>query len=68
MSKLAKLLWYVGKLARQRPDQVHRGIDKAARMADRTSGGRYQRQIDRGTHTAKRYVEKLGKRGGGRHW
>lgn len=45
------------KLIDSRPDEVRRGIDKAARTADTKTGGRYSSQITRGARAAGKYVE-----------
>ncbi|MGH3342933.1 MAG: antitoxin [Carbonactinosporaceae bacterium] len=65
MSGFEKIRHRVEQLARQRPDQVRRGIDKAARSADQRTGGKYRNKIDRGAAQAKRYLDNLGR--GGRH-
>jgi hypothetical protein len=41
----------------QHPDKVEQGLDKAADLADRRTGGQHGEQIDKGVAAAK---EKLG--------
>ncbi|MGH3326998.1 MAG: antitoxin [Streptomycetales bacterium] len=65
MSGFTRFRHRIEQLAKQRPDQVRKGIDKAARTADQRTGGKYRNKIDRGAAQAKKYFDNLG--GGGRH-
>lgn len=55
------ILRLVNKAVSQRPDQLRRGVDRAARTADRKTGGRYSSQIERGTRAATRYIDSHGR-------
>ncbi|SHN25484.1 antitoxin [Actinacidiphila paucisporea] len=55
-----------GDMARQHPDKVDSGIDKAARTADSKTGGKYSEKIDTGADKARDAADKLGGEGGGR--
>ncbi|MBO0828674.1 MAG: antitoxin [Streptosporangiales bacterium] len=46
--------------AREHPDQVDEGIDKAGDFADDRTGGRYSDQVDQGQEKAGDYVDGLG--------
>lgn len=59
------ILRLLDKAVSQRPNELQRGIDRAARTADRKTGGRYRSQIERGTNAATRYIDRHG-RGRGR--
>lgn len=56
------------RMVSSRPDEVRRGIDRAARAADRKTGGRYRSQIDRGTRLANRYLQGRSHHRHKRHW
>jgi hypothetical protein len=53
-----------GDTARQHPDKVDSGIDKAAQTADTRTGGKHSGRIDTGADKAKDSMGKLGDRGG----
>ncbi|WUH90540.1 antitoxin [Streptomyces sp. NBC_00433] len=54
-----------GDMARQHPDKVDSGIDKAAQTADPKTGGKHSDKIDTGADKAKGAADKLGGEGGG---
>ncbi|UWE11830.1 antitoxin [Actinacidiphila bryophytorum] len=54
-----------GDMARQHPDKVDSGIDKAAQTADSKTGGKYSDKIDTGSDKAKDAMGKLGDKSGG---
>lgn len=51
----------------QHSDKVARGVDKAGKMADSKTKGKYSNQIRTGTQKAKEQAEKLGRQQGGGH-
>ena len=51
----------------QHSDKVSRGVDKAGKMADSKTKGKYSNQIRTGTQKAKEQAEKLGRQEGGGH-
>jgi|UPI000691D52C hypothetical protein len=55
-----------GDMARQNPDKVDSGIDKAAQTADSKTGGKHSDKIDTGADKAKDTMGNLGDKGGGR--
>lgn len=57
----AKLLRIIARLVSQRPHEMQRGLDRAARTVDRKTGGKYSHQIDRGVRTAGRYLHGRGR-------
>lgn len=61
MRKLGMFLRLINKAVSQRPDELQRGIDRAARTADRKTGGRYRSKIERGTSAATRYIDRHGR-------
>ncbi len=68
MSKIHRLVRLLDRVLSQRPEEVRRGIDRAARAADRRTGGKYRSQIERGTRLANRYLESRSHRRHTRHW
>jgi len=55
----------VSHLADQHGNRIERGIDKAARVADERTGGKYRDRIRTGSGKAKDAVERLGRHGPG---
>ncbi|CAG6392942.1 antitoxin [Streptomyces cocklensis] len=53
-----------GDTARQHPDKVDSGIDKAAQTADSKTGGKHSDKIDTGADKAKDTMGNLGDKGG----
>ncbi|SCK48508.1 MT0933-like antitoxin protein [Streptomyces sp. WMMB 714] len=49
----------------QHSDKVSKGVDKAGKMADSKTKGKYSDQIRSGTQKAKDQAEKLGRQDGG---
>jgi hypothetical protein len=49
------------ELAGEHADQVKQGIDKAADLADKATGGKYSDQIDKAGNQATDYVKDLDK-------
>lgn len=63
--KLGMAKGKAGGLARQHGDKVESGIDKAARMADSKTGGKYSDKISSGADKAKNAAQNLGGKGDG---
>lgn len=59
---LAPVRGRVSDLARQHGGRIDHGIEKAARMVDRRTGGRYADRIESGTVRARRAVDRLAHR------
>ncbi|MCH0540933.1 antitoxin [Streptomyces sp. MUM 203J] len=66
-TKLAPAKDKVSDFAHQHGDQFEHGIDRAARMVDRTTKGRYSDKIESGTGKAKHAYDRFSHRtdGGG---
>lgn len=66
-TKLAPARHKVSDFAQQHGDQFDHGIDRAARMVDRTTKGRYSNKIESGTDKAKHAYDRFSHRtdGGG---
>ncbi|MEU8454072.1 MULTISPECIES: antitoxin [Streptomyces] len=52
----------VSDLADQHGDRIERGIDRAARVVDEKTGGKYRDRIRTGSGKAKHAMERLGRR------
>ncbi|MET8576194.1 antitoxin [Streptomyces sp. NPDC005012] len=57
----------VSDLASRNQDKIQQGIDKAARMADERTKGKYSDRIERGTGKAKDAAARLAEERGGAH-
>ncbi|MDH6224598.1 MULTISPECIES: antitoxin [Streptomyces] len=67
-NKLGPAKEKVTDLASRNQDKIQQGIDKAARMADERTKGKYSEKIDRGTGKAKDAAARLAQQeGGGPH-
>ncbi|MEU9983448.1 antitoxin [Streptomyces sp. NPDC050856] len=55
----------VSGLARQHGDRIDHGLDKAARVVDRKTGGKYSDRIESGTGRAKRALDRIAHRDDG---
>ncbi|MEU6095934.1 antitoxin [Streptomyces sp. NPDC047079] len=65
MGLVDNLMAKVSSFAQQHEDKVDRGLDKAAKMIDERTKGKYSGKIDTGTGKAKHAVERLAHRGTG---
>ena len=59
MGMFDKLKRKATKAVDEHGDQIARGIDKAASVADRKTGGKYADKIDKGAAGAKDALDKL---------
>jgi hypothetical protein len=67
-NKLGPAKEKVSDLASRNQGKIQDGIDKAARMADERTKGKYSEKIERGTGKAKDAAARLGRQeGGGPH-
>ncbi|MFV0127414.1 antitoxin [Streptomyces sp. HMX112] len=55
----------VSGLARQHGDRIDHGLDKAARVVDRKTGGKYSDRIESGTGRAKHALDRIAHRDDG---
>jgi hypothetical protein len=60
MSRFSDLARRAKKLVKENPEQVTKGIDRAADLADKQTKGRHRSKIDKGAAAAKGAVNKLG--------
>ncbi|MEU8765192.1 antitoxin [Streptomyces sp. NPDC048659] len=63
-AKLAPAKDKVTDLAQQHGDKVEQGLDKAAKMVDEKTKGKYSDKIETGTGKAKEAIEKLAHKDG----
>jgi hypothetical protein len=56
MPDFSKLIGKAKQLAGKHPDQVNKGMDKAANVAEEKSGGKYDSQIQQGEQRAEDYL------------
>ncbi|MFI6207570.1 antitoxin [Streptomyces sp. NPDC051041] len=54
----------VSDLAQRHEGRIRHGLDKAARVVDERTGGKYSDRIQRGTGRAKEAVDRLAHKGG----
>ncbi|BAC70188.1 hypothetical protein AQJ43_32225 [Streptomyces avermitilis] len=64
-AKLAPAKDKVSDLAQQHGDKVERGLDKAAKMVDEKTKGKYSDKIHTGTGKAKGAMDRLAHKDGG---
>ncbi|GHJ96084.1 hypothetical protein SNE510_56030 [Streptomyces sp. NE5-10] len=55
----------VSDLAHQHGDKIDQGLDKAAKMVDEKTKGKYSGKIQSGTGKAKEAIDRLGHKDGG---
>ncbi|GAA3058107.1 antitoxin [Streptomyces glomeratus] len=65
MGLVDNLMAKVSNFAQQHEGKVDRGLDKAAKMIDERTKGKYSGKIDTGTGKAKHAMERLAHRGTG---
>ncbi|WP_329414320.1 antitoxin [Streptomyces sp. NBC_00704] len=63
-ARLAPAKGKVTDLAQQHGDKVHHGIDKAARVVDEKTKGKYSDRIHSGTHKAKGAMDRIAHKDG----
>ncbi|GHB01058.1 antitoxin [Streptomyces termitum] len=55
----------VADLAQQHGDKIDQGLDKAAKVVDEKTKGKYSGQIQSGTGKAKEAIDRIGNKDGG---
>ncbi|MFH8788765.1 antitoxin [Streptomyces roseoverticillatus] len=65
-AKLAPAKDKIGDLAQQHGDKIEQGLEKAAKVVDEKTKGKYHSQIRTGTGKAKDAIERLAEKEGGK--
>ncbi|MEV5380659.1 MULTISPECIES: antitoxin [Streptomyces] len=65
-AKLAPAKDKIGDLAQQHGDKIEQGLEKAAKVVDEKTKGKYSSQIQTGTGKAKDAIERLAEKEGGK--
>ncbi|MGK5547131.1 antitoxin [Streptomyces sp. URMC 127] len=65
-TKLAPAKEKIGDLAQQHGDKIEQGLEKAAKVVDEKTKGKYSSQIRTGTGKAKDAIERLAEHEGGK--
>ncbi|PSJ29401.1 hypothetical protein B7P34_06875 [Streptosporangium nondiastaticum] len=65
-AKLAPAKDKIGDLAQQHGDKIEQGLEKAAKVVDEKTKGKYSSRIQTGTGKAKDAIERLAEKEGGK--
>ncbi|MGW1074486.1 antitoxin [Streptomyces sp. NPDC002537] len=63
-AKLAPAKDKIGALAQQHGDKIEQGLEKAAKVVDEKTKGKYSSQIETGTGKAKEAIDRLAEKDG----
>ncbi|MEH6378915.1 antitoxin [Streptomyces sp. KLMMK] len=65
-AKLAPAKDKIGDLAQQHGDKIEQGLEKAAKVVDEKTKGKYSSQIHTGADKAKHAIDRLAEKEGGK--